>query len=129
MELLVPETYTGTSVSGKYISVTAKDASNDIDCEAISAAVASIKATAKETLEDIGYQIRNVEAGKEVLSVEDKNLKPLIDDVAGWIDSLPQQGIYDTLDSAESYAKERHNELQKKYNAEAKAEKDRRLAE
>lgn len=126
--MISPETYTGTSKSGKHISVTAQDASKDIDCEAIKSTVESIKETAKETLEGVSFKVRHIEAGKDTLSVEDKTLKPLIDEVSDWIEALPKEGIYESLDSAAAYAEERHDEFQEQYNKEAKAEKDRRVA-
>lgn len=126
--MITPETYTGTSKSGRHVSVTAQDASKDIDCEAIASTVESIKETARETLEGIGYRVKNIEAGKETLSVEDKTLKPLIDDVSDWITMLPDEGIYGSLDAAAKYAEERHDEFQELYNKEAKDERDRQVA-
>ena len=115
-----PETYHGTNKAGQSISETAKDAASDIDYKAIEAACDKILEVAKDELKKVSKAIGNVQLGANALCVEDKTLQPVVDEVSDFVNTLPEKGMVSFLDEIKSRSLQAHNELQTKYNDEAK---------
>lgn len=126
--MVEPQTGVATSASGKEVRVPAKDASTVVDYTSIQAKAADVKKVAYDSLDAVAEKARNINAGGEVLSVEDKKLQPLIEEVADYIGTLAESGIYESLESATETALKVHDQFQEEYNEEAQQEAERKAA-
>ena len=127
--MVEPKAGTATTTSGRTITVPVKDASEIVDYKDIKAKAYRVKEVARDALKAVSNKTKNIEAGGEALSIEDKKLKPLIDEVADFIGSLAKEGIYESLDAARDYAEVVHDQFQEEYNAAAQEEANRQAEE
>lgn len=112
MGITLPASYQNSTYN---ISITAENAANTIDYEAISSACDNVVKVAKENCDAISKKVRNVKCGKEALSVEDKSMQPLIDEVADFIDTIPD-AIEQALEEIKSTSLSKYNEIQGQNN-------------
>ncbi len=74
---------------GNDIYVRANDALQVIDYNAIEAACDDIVNLSKTECESISKKVKNVHCGQDILSVKDKTMEPLIEEVGDLIATIP----------------------------------------
>lgn len=114
-----PQVY--RSKSGKEYSHDAREilAIEDVDskCDAIVTA-------AEQGCKDIIKKIKNVQIGKETLSVADSSLEPALEEVGTYIKSIASEGVEPSTEEIKSQAASKFAELQEKEDQKAKEECD-----
>lgn len=117
--LVEVKTYSTTIANYGTVSETADKAIRKIDVEGIESACKNIRKAADNGIEKINKDIQKVEIDGKVLSVEDKNMKTLMDEIVETLKTIPQEAIQPSLDDIIESAYSEHNKLQKKYNTDA----------
>lgn len=115
-------TYYATTKSGKTISKTAPSASTIIDYKSIESACDNIMTVANDGMQDISDAINKVQIGSEALSVADKNMQPILEEVSNFIKTLPEQAMSATIEEAKKRALEVYNEKQDELNEKTRQE-------
>lgn len=115
-------TYYATTKSGKTISKTAPSASTIIDYKSIESACDNIMTVANDGMQDISDAINKVQIGSEALSVADKNMQPILEEVSNFIKTLPEQAMSATIEEAKKRALEVYNEKQEELNEKTRQE-------
>lgn len=111
-----------TTKSGKTISKTAPSASTIIDYKSIESACENIMTVANDGMQDISDAINKVQIGSEALSVADKNMQPILEEVSDFIKTLPEQAMSATIDEAKERALQVYNEKQEELNEKTQQE-------
>ena len=111
-----------TTKSGKTISKTAPSASTIIDYKCIESACENIMTVANDGMQDISDAINKVQIGSEALSVADKNMQPILEEVSDFIKTLPEQAMSATIDEAKERALQVYNEKQEELNEKTQQE-------
>ena len=111
-----------TTKSGKTISKTAPSASTIIDYKSIESACDNIMTVANDGMQDISNAINKVQIGSEALSVADKNMQPILEEVSNFIKTLPEQAMSETIAEAKERALQVYNEKQEELNEKTQQE-------
>ena len=109
-----------SSISKGYNSGT--NASTIIDYKSIESACENIMTVANDGMQDISDAINKVQIGSEALSVADKNMQPILEEVSDFIKTLPEQAMSATIDEAKERALQVYNEKQEELNEKTQQE-------
>lgn len=120
--MMDPKVCYATTKSGKTITKTAPSASTIIDYPGIENACENIKNTAQEGMNDVSDAINKVQIGSDTLGVADKNMQPIVEEVATFVKSIPEQGIVPTLEQIKETALNAYNNKQEELNAQTQSE-------
>ena len=125
-----PNTYAGYDEDGNRVTepITAADASTEyINPEAVRSAIDNVRNVVDEGFKNIGKAIANISCGQETLSVEDKTMQPIIDEVAeqiaggdGDVAPLAIQ-MEESLEVVYETACDVHDDFQKQLNKQAES--------
>ena len=77
---------------------------------------------ANDGMQDISDAINKVQIGSEALSVADKNMQPILEEVSDFIKTLPEQAMSATIDEAKERALQVYNEKQEELNEKTQQE-------
>ena len=103
-----------------YHEYTAARAKDQIDPEAVSAAIEKVKTTFDEQLKAVGDALKNISQDADQSQVvSGTSMGPTIDETAEYISGLGPQ-LYDGIDEIYTQAVSIYNELQEAYNQYAK---------
>lgn len=128
MALLEPKDGVATNSLGKTFTVSANSASKDLDCKKIQQIAVSAQTDIGKSLKNIGTKLRNIDAGKNVLSVEDKSLEPLIEAIAEEVEKNIPTSIDAFFEEISTTAEKSYNQIQEAYNTQAQEEAERQAA-
>lgn len=120
--MMDPKVCYATTKSGKTITKTAPSASTIIDYPGIENACENIKNTAQEGMNDVSDAINKVQIGSDTLGVADKNMQPIVEEVAAFVKSIPEQGIVPTLEQIKETALNAYNNKQEELNNQTQSE-------
>ncbi len=110
--LVNPRSYSNSYYN---IYVTAESAANYIDYNGIVSAADNVLNVAREAVNDIAKKLRNVQIGQEALTVGDKTMEPVIEEVSQIISTLAD-GLEPTLENIKDTALQKYNEKQNELN-------------
>lgn len=102
----------------KKFTVPAKDADDDIDYEAIDSIYNEIKIELRDGINNIKKKLQQVNLGEDVLLVDDKSMKRIINDFSDALDEIPN-AILKTLMEIRAKALRVHDQKQAQYNLKA----------
>ena len=84
--------------------------------------VEKVKDIESEKIKFISDAINKVQIGSEALSVADKNMQPILEEVSDFIKTLPEQAMSATIDEAKERALQVYNEKQEELNEKTQQE-------
>lgn len=114
--MITPDTYRNRTYG---ITETAVNADTILDYNGVVKACDNILNVSKDGMDRIAGNIGKVQLGKEVLCVEDKSFEPIVEEVAQFLKSLPEEGIAPALEEIKAMALEVHDQLQTIENEKA----------
>ncbi len=129
MGKLAPFSKSGTSQSGKHVSVTAESASSKLDYDGVVSACDNALTAAQDAMKEVSSQLHDVQMGKEALCVEDKDFQPMIDECGDYFMKIPAEGIAPTLEQVKDETMTQYNKIQEELNQKAEAEYNRQMSQ
>lgn len=114
--MITPDTYRNSTYG---ITETAVNANTILDYDGVVKACDKILNVSQDGMDRIAGNISKVQLGKEVLCVQDKSFEPIVEEVAQFLKSLPNEGVSPALEEIKAMALEQHDQIQTIENEKA----------
>lgn len=107
----------------------ARNANLDVDYPSIKQKGYRVKEAARDGFKAAANKLESIDTGEKTteklgfIRINDHTMKPMLDDAADIIKGL-KNSVYDPINQLVDHAEQVHDELQRKYNEEAKAAKE-----